>query len=97
MLAVKEFEEDKFIVMGTRKGVVKKTSLSAFSNPRAGGIIAMGVEEGDAVIAVQVTDGTGEIFIGTRSGMAIRFEETGVRPTGRTAYGVRGKIGRAHV
>src|SRR5438034_6690720 len=90
MLAVKEFEDDKFVIMGSRQGVVKKTSLSAFSNPRAGGIIAMGVEEGDAVIAVQVTDGTGEVFIGTRNGMAIRFEETGVRPTGRTAYGVRG-------
>jgi len=90
MLAVKEFGEDKFIVMGTRRGVVKKTVLSAFSNPRAGGIIAMGVEEGDAVIAVQVTDGTGEVFIGTRNGMAIRFEETDVRPMGRTAYGVRG-------
>src|SRR5437773_3143136 len=90
MLAVKEFEEDKFIVMGSRKGVVKKTSLSAFSNPRAGGIIAMGVEEGDAVIAVQVTDGKGEIFIGTRDGMAIRFEEGDIRPMGRTAYGVRG-------
>src|SRR5881396_3441674 len=90
MLTVKEFEEDKFIVMGSRKGVVKKTSLSAFSNPRAGGIIAMSVEEGDAVIAVQVTDGTGEIFIGTTSGMAIRFEEGDVRPMGRTAYGVRG-------
>jgi DNA gyrase subunit A len=90
MLAVKEFEEDKFIVMGSRKGVVKKSSLSAFSNPRAGGIIAMSIEEGDAVIAVQVTDGTGEIFIGTTSGMAIRFEEGDVRPMGRTAYGVRG-------
>src|SRR5437870_769393 len=90
MLAVKEFEENKFIVMGTRKGVVKKTALSAFSNPRAGGIIAMGVEEGDAVITVQVTDGKGEIFIGTRNGMAIRFEEGDVRPMGRTAYGVRG-------
>ena len=53
MLAVKEFDDDKFVVMGTRRGVVKKTALSAFSNPRAGGIIAMGVEEGDAVIAVQ--------------------------------------------
>ena len=52
MLAVKEFEDDKFVVMGTRQGVVKKTALSAFSNPRAGGIIAMGVEDGDAVIAV---------------------------------------------
>src|SRR5437868_12261847 len=90
MLAVKEFEEDKFIVMGSRKGVVKKTSLSAFSNPRAGGIIAMGVEEGDAVISVLVSDGKGQIFIGTRNGMAIRFPEDDVRPMGRTAYGVRG-------
>jgi DNA gyrase subunit A len=90
MLAVKEFENDRFVVMGSRKGVVKKTELSAFSNPRAGGIIAMGVEEEDAVIAVQVTDGAGEIFIGTRDGMAIRFEEGDVRPMGRTAYGVRG-------
>jgi len=90
MVAVKEFEEDKFVVMGTRKGAVKKTTLSAFSNPRAGGIIAMGVEEGDAVIAVQVTDGSGEIFIGTRNGMAIRFKEGDARPMGRTAYGVRG-------
>ncbi len=90
MLTVKEFEDDKFIVMGTRKGVVKKTELSAFSNPRAGGIIAMGVEAGDAVIAVQVTDGSGEVFIATRYGMAIRFPETDVRPMGRTAYGVRG-------
>jgi len=89
MVAVKEFEDDKFVVMGTRLGVVKKTALSAFSNPRAGGIIAMGVEEGDAVIAVCVTDGTGEIFIGTRDGMAIRFEEGDVRAMGRTAYGVR--------
>src|SRR5262245_43548188 len=90
MLAVKEFEDEKFVVMGTRRGVVKKTALSAFSNPRAGGIIAMGVEAGDAVIAVQVTDGSGEVFIGTRQGMAIRFQETDVRPMGRTAYGVRG-------
>jgi DNA gyrase subunit A len=90
MLAVKEFEADKFVVMGTRRGVVKKTALSAFSNPRAGGIIAMGVEEGDAVIAVQVTDGNGEMFIGTRDGMAIRFPESDVRAMGRAAYGVRG-------
>jgi DNA gyrase subunit A len=89
-LAAKEFPEDKYVVMGTLKGVVKKTSLDAFSNPRAGGIIAMGVEEGDAVITVQQSDGAGEVFIGTRDGMAIRFEETDVRPMGRTAYGVRG-------
>jgi DNA gyrase subunit A len=90
MLAVKEFEDDKFVVMGSRRGIVKKTALSAFSNPRAGGIIAMGVEEHDAVIAVQVTDGSGEIFIGTRHGMAIRFRESDVRSMGRAAYGVRG-------
>jgi len=90
LLAVREWEDDKFVFMGTRRGIVKKTPLSAFQNPRAGGIIAMGVEEDDAVIAVQMTDGTGEIFIGTRDGMAIRFPETDVRPMGRTAYGVRG-------
>jgi DNA gyrase subunit A len=90
LLAVKAFDETRFVVMGTRRGVVKKTAMSAFSNPRAGGIIAMGIEDGDAVIAVQVTDGTAEVFIGTRSGMAIRFPETDVRPMGRTAYGVRG-------
>jgi len=90
LLAVKEFEDDKFIVMGTRNGVIKKTELSAFSNPRAGGIIAMGVEEGDAVIAANVSDGKGEIFIGTRDGMAIRFPEADVRSMGRSAYGVRG-------
>jgi DNA gyrase subunit A len=90
MIAAKEFEADKFVVMGTRHGVVKKTELSAFSNPRAGGIIAMGIEEGDAVMEVQVSDGNGEVFIGTREGMAIRFHESDVRPMGRTAYGVRG-------
>jgi DNA gyrase subunit A len=90
LLAVKEFEPDNFIVMGTRNGVVKKTELSAFSNPRAGGIIAMGVEDGDAVIAANLSDGNGEIFIATRDGMAIRFKEDDVRPMGRSAYGVRG-------
>ena len=90
LLAVKEFDDNHYIVMGTRRGAVKKTELSAFSNPRAGGIIAMGVEDGDSVIAVQLSDGAGELFIGTRRGMAIRFQETDVRPMGRTAYGVRG-------
>ena len=87
---VKEFEEGKFIAMGTLRGVVKKTELPAFSNPRAGGIIAMGVEDGDRLMAAQITDGTGEIFIGTRDGVAIRFPESDVRPMGRTAYGVKG-------
>jgi len=90
MIAVKEFEDDKFVVMGTRHGVVKKTELSAFSNPRAGGIMAMGVEEGDAVMAVQVSDGTHEVFIGTQDGMSIRFREGDVRSMGRAAGGVRG-------
>ena len=93
LLPVKEFpeqEEQQFVVMGSRKGIIKKTDLSAFRNPRAGGIIAMGVEEGDAVIAVELSDGKEQIFLGTRDGMAIRFEETDVRPMGRTAYGVRG-------
>ena len=89
-IAVKSFDDDKFVVMGTRKGVVKKTALSAFANPRAGGIIAMGIEDGDQVIAAQVTDGSGEILIGTRDGMAIRFDEGDIRSMGRTAYGVRG-------
>jgi DNA gyrase subunit A len=90
LLTVREFEENKFIVMGTTRGEVKKTELSAFSNPRAGGIIAMDVEDGDAVIAVQVSDGGSEIFIGTRNGMSIRFREGDVRSMGRTAGGVRG-------
>jgi DNA gyrase subunit A len=90
LLAVKEFEENKFIVMGTRRGVIKKTELSAFSNPRAGGIIAMGVEDGDSVIAVSISDGNSEIFIGTKDGMSIRFPEGDVRSMGRNAYGVRG-------
>jgi DNA gyrase subunit A len=93
LLAIKEWpaeENQQFVVMGTRKGIVKKTDLTAFSNPRAGGIIAMGVEDGDSVIAVETTDGNEQVFIGTRDGMAIRFDETDVRPMGRTAYGVRG-------
>jgi DNA gyrase subunit A len=90
LLAVKEFEEHKFIVMGTKLGEVKKTELSAFSNPRAGGIIAMDVEDGDSVIGAQVSHGSNEIFIGTSNGMAIRFRESDIRSMGRTAGGVRG-------
>ena len=93
LLTVKDFPEEEgrqFIVMGTCQGVVKKTDLTAFSNPRAGGIIAMGVEAGDSVIAVATSDGSSQVFLGTSKGMAIRFEENDVRPMGRTAYGVRG-------
>jgi DNA gyrase subunit A len=90
MLAVNEFDDQHFIVLGTSKGTVKKTALSAYANPRAGGIIAMGVDENDAVMAVRLSDGHSEIFIGTRDGMAIRFSEEDTRPMGRTAFGVRG-------
>jgi DNA gyrase subunit A len=90
MLAVQEFDDTHFIVMGTRKGTVKKTELSSYSNPRVGGIIAMGIDDDDAVMAVQLSDGQSEIFIGSRLGMAIRFPEADVRSMGRTAYGVRG-------
>ena len=93
LLTVKDFPSDdgqQFVMMGTRKGVVKKTDLTAFSNPRAGGINAMGVEEGDAVIAVELSDGASQVFLGTCNGMAIRFEESDVRAMGRSAYGVRG-------
>jgi DNA gyrase subunit A len=90
MLAVQEFDDRHFIVMGTRKGTIKKTELSAFANPRAGGIIAMGIEDDDELLAVQLSDGESEVFIGSRDGMAIRFQEGDARPMGRTAYGVRG-------
>ncbi len=91
LLSVRELETpDRYIVLCTRKGTVKKTELAAFSNPRAGGIIAVGVDDDDAVMAVQLSDGKSEIFIGTRDGMSIRFPEDDIRAMGRTAYGVRG-------
>ena len=91
LLSVRELETpDRYIVLCTRKGTVKKTELTAFSNPRAGGIIAIGVDEDDAVMGVQLSDGKSEIFIGTRDGMSIRFPEEDIRAMGRTAYGVRG-------
>jgi DNA gyrase subunit A len=91
LLSVRELDTpDRFIVMCSAKGTVKKTELASFSNPRAGGIIAIGVDEGDALISVQLSDGKSDIFIGTRDGMAIRFHEDDIRSMGRTAYGVRG-------
>ena len=93
LLAVREWPEtegERCIVMGTRKGAIKKTDLTAYEHPRTGGIMAMGVDESDAVIAAEMTDGRGEVFLGTRLGMAIRFLETDVRSMGRTAHGVRG-------
>jgi DNA gyrase subunit A len=93
LLRVQDFPEadgERFIVMGTEDGTVKKTDLKAFSNPRAAGIIAIQVADDDRLIAVAETDGTKDLVIGTRNGMAIRFAETDVRPMGRTAQGVRG-------
>ena len=90
---VREWPADdgqRFVVMGTRRGVVKKTDLRAFRHPRAGGIIAAKVDPGDSMISAELTDGRDEIFIGTRAGMAIRFAEADARAMGRTASGVRG-------
>ena len=89
-LAVNEYSEDRFVVMATKNGLIKKTELSAYSNPRQGGIIALGLEDGDKLIGVQVTDGQREILLGTKQGITIRFSESDVRSMGRTAYGVKG-------
>src|SRR5579863_418368 len=88
--AFPEADNQRFIVMGTRKGTIKKTDLKAFSNPRAAGIIAIHIDDDDRLIAVAETDGTHDLVIGTRNGMAIRFSEEDARPMGRSAYGVRG-------
>ncbi|HTN54351.1 MAG TPA: DNA gyrase C-terminal beta-propeller domain-containing protein, partial [Anaeromyxobacter sp.] len=80
----------QFVFMATRQGVIKKTRLDQFSRPRAAGIIALGIEEGDELIAARLTDGASHVLLSTARGMAIRFEESDARPMGRTAYGVKG-------
>ena len=90
VVPVREFSDGKSLVMATKKGIVKKTALGAYSNPRAGGIIAITIDESDELINVQLTTGDQDIFLGTRKGKAIRFKETDIRSTGRTARGVRG-------
>lgn len=90
LLAVKEFQEGKYILMASKKGIVKKTELSAFSNPRSGGIIALTIDEADELFSVKLTDGEGEVFISSHDGKAIRFNEKQIRPMGRAARGVRG-------
>jgi len=89
-LPVREFVNDKFVVMVTKKGVIKKTELSAYSNPRSGGIIAISIDDGDELVDVELTNGDQDIFLATRLGMAIRFREDEVRDMGRAARGVRG-------
>src|SRR2546425_10604709 len=88
--AVKEFVSGRYVLLATRKGIVKKTELSAFSNPRAGGIIALSVEDDDALIEAVLTSGADEILLATRDGMAIHFSEEDVRPMGRAAHGGEG-------
>ncbi len=88
--SVKSFDDAGYVLLATRAGIVKKTELSAFSNPRAAGIIALSVESGDALIGAALTSGQDSVLMATRDGMAIRFPEGDVRPMGRQAYGVKG-------
>ena len=89
LLTTRDFTEGKYVVMATRGGKIKKTELSAFSNVRAAGIIAIDIAEGDDLYAVRLSNGNDEIFVGTHQGMAIRFPESHVRPMGRGAAGVK--------
>jgi DNA gyrase subunit A len=91
VLAIKDFSQaEQFLMFATHKGVVKKTALSAYSNIRTNGIIAIGLEEGDELIGVAITSGQDQILLGTKRGMAIRFDEKDVRAMGRPAGGVKG-------
>jgi DNA gyrase subunit A len=90
VVPVRDFEEGRYVLMVTRKGVIKKTSLADFKNIRSNGINAINIDEGDQLLDVVLTDGTKRIFIATRNGMAIRFDEKNVRPMGRATRGVRG-------
>jgi DNA gyrase subunit A len=90
ILPVEEFSENKYVVMLTVKGIIKKTPLDAFSNPRQAGIIALTTDLDDSVIEAKISDGQSDIFIATREGMSIRFNESDVRPMGRAARGVKG-------
>lgn len=87
---VRQFKEGEFLVMATRNGTIKKTALTAYSNPRRGGIIGITLEKDDGLIEVQRTDGDAELLLATREGKAIRFKESQVRDMGRGAKGVRG-------
>ena len=87
---MRAFDQGGYVFLATRAGIVKKTELAAFSNPRPSGIIALGVEEEDALIDAVLTSGEDELLLGTLEGMAIHFHERDVRAMGRTAYGVKG-------
>ena len=94
-VTVKEFREDRYVLMCTKNGTVKKTQLSDFSNPRSSGIIALNIAENDELLDAALTDGSQEVIIGTSEGKAVRFSEGEVRPMGRTATGVRGVMLKA--
>jgi len=89
-LPVREFTPDHFILMATKQGIIKKTELDAYSHPRPSGIIAITLEEGDDLIGAEVTDGKRDVFLGTKDGLSIRFNEEDVREIGRTGKGVIG-------
>jgi DNA gyrase subunit A len=90
VLVTKEFGENQYVFFVTKRGVVKRTDLSAFSNVRSSGIRALNIEEGDELVAVKITDGSKDILLSTANGMSIRFPEDEVRSMGRDAYGVKG-------
>jgi DNA gyrase subunit A len=90
MVPVEDFTSARYVIMTTKRGLIKKTPLAAFGNPRAGGIRAISLDDNDELIAVRVTDGSQHIFLGTADGKAIQFREAEVRPMGRTARGVIG-------
>jgi len=90
VIPIKEFNDDQFLVMVTKKGLVKKTKLSEYSRPRKGGIIALNLKDGDQLIEVKLTDNTKELMIGTKNGNAVRFKDSNIRDVGRNASGVRG-------
>lgn len=90
ILPIREFVDDKYVTMATRNGVIKKTPLTAYSNPRSSGIVAIGIDEADRLISARLTDGIQHIFLATKSGKSIRFKEAQVRSMGRTARGVKG-------
>jgi len=89
-VSVKEFDDNHYIIMSTRNGLVKKTVLSAYSKPRKGGIYAIEIRDGDTLIEARITNGENDILLGTREGKSIRFSEKNIRPTGRKTMGVKG-------
>jgi DNA gyrase subunit A len=95
-VSVKEFDDDHYIVMATKNGIVKKTVLSAYGNPRKGGIYAIEIREGDELIEARITNGEYDILLGTHEGKSIRFSEKNIRPSGRKTMGVIGiRLGSA--